>query len=303
VQKIAIVMQSPCGEPEVWEFETQSEGARTAVYHDGDLWFHTAETSDQGLRQQIVQRLASAEAAEEASLAEAEMASGTWVEVNREARIAMTVDQLIQQTSEFSRRKAPNCRANLFRTEAKFGRWTFRVRCSESYSSPAGHLTRIQLDPEFEGESVAESDIFVSCSCPAWKYWGADYNSKTKGYLEGPQRSDGSPPDIRDPGRRNMICKHVASAGKMFRGFIFPLVYRERYRNYVDELKQKRSPIRQPGTPNTLAPTPAPRPTPTPARPLPTTEPTERGRRYVAPQPEEATGADVGTEEVTPEEN
>lgn len=56
---------------------------------------------------------------------------------------------------------------------------------------------------------LINADVKVFCGCPAYRWWGSQYEL---------QESDTSlfvdpltPPDIRDPGRMNIICKHLAA--------------------------------------------------------------------------------------------
>ena len=53
------------------------------------------------------------------------------------------------------------------------------------------------------------------------KKYGADYNSLNRDYNER-QMSDGSEPDIRDPKRTYLICKHIAACVPLFKKFIIP---------------------------------------------------------------------------------
>lgn len=58
-------------------------------------------------------------------------------------------------------------------------------------------------------------DVFVSCTCDFWHYNGPDYNAVQQGYSER-QFSDLSSPDIKDPDREYLICKHVYKVLKHF---------------------------------------------------------------------------------------
>lgn len=69
-------------------------------------------------------------------------------------------------------------------------------------------LTEKQLDKLRE---IKRRDIKVSCNCKFWKNNGPDYNANQNNYGE---RSYSSlePPDVRDPDRKFLICKHVYAA-------------------------------------------------------------------------------------------
>lgn len=47
-------------------------------------------------------------------------------------------------------------------------------------------------------------------NCPAFLYWGSKYISTDEDYHL-PEHDEDRPPDIRDPGRINWLCKHVVS--------------------------------------------------------------------------------------------
>lgn len=55
---------------------------------------------------------------------------------------------------------------------------------------------------------VINGDVFLHCSCPAWIWWGSQFNLEqrnTELYPEGVPY-----PTIRDPQLSNIICKHMA---------------------------------------------------------------------------------------------
>ena len=49
-------------------------------------------------------------------------------------------------------------------------------------------------------------DIQVSCSCPAWKFWGYQYIGTKEKYAIEPERRS---PKIRNPQLKGSICKHL----------------------------------------------------------------------------------------------
>lgn len=49
------------------------------------------------------------------------------------------------------------------------------------------------------------------CSCPYMKWWGPNWNSLVEGFRLWRMGKE-LPPDIRDPQRKNKVCKHIISA-------------------------------------------------------------------------------------------
>lgn len=137
-----------------------------------------------------------------------------WIE-----KSAIRLWDLRGQTSPFSKKRAPNCTARTLRTEKDRSRWLFSVKCFEHYSK-GPHIVRIRALPG-KGHKLATRDVVVSCSCPFWVYWGPDYNAAQGGFSES-IRSNGAAPNIRDPSRKNLICKHVWIVGRSIRDWIVP---------------------------------------------------------------------------------
>ena len=63
-----------------------------------------------------------------------------------------------------------------------------------------------------ESGDFDSDDVKVSCDCPAFLYWGSDYDASVLGYLYGQSRAKGRAPDERDPDTNNLVCKHAYAA-------------------------------------------------------------------------------------------
>lgn len=81
--------------------------------------------------------------------------------------------------------------------------------------------------PKEFSQALAKSDVRVHCTCPDFYWSGMKYNlgpgGPRKGSLAHNQTSDVSeeqypikPPDIRDPERKNTMCKHLYSVWQVF---------------------------------------------------------------------------------------
>ncbi len=62
----------------------------------------------------------------------------------------------------------------------------------------------------------------VRCSCPAWVYQGCEYHARRGGYLLGHPRGPATPPRVRDPQGRHLVCKHVVAVLRWLRGHHTP---------------------------------------------------------------------------------
>lgn len=89
-------------------------------------------------------------------------------------------------------------------------RYTFGVTCSPPTGSGIEHLVKVKIVPKTKRPrfKLDKADVKVSCSCPAWVWWGSEWHAKQRKYLDQKLRGSGSAPNIRDPDRVNMVCKH-----------------------------------------------------------------------------------------------
>lgn len=152
--------------------------------------------------------------------------------------MAFTIQELVGLTSEFSTRKAPNCTSKVVRTDASKFLLVYHVTCRESYSDPNGHTVRLKFDFKRLKESgkATDLDVRVSCSCPAFLYWGAQWNLSTGDALYGAPRPKFQPPT--EPRRYQfVVCKHV----KVVADRIAPVIDRmlSGYRSTQDEAEEQ----------------------------------------------------------------
>ena len=217
-------------------------------------------------------------------------------------KIAFALNELVTLSSEFSKKKAPNCQASVLRTDPKALLMVYKVVCGESYSDPKGHKVSIKFDPsQIEGESTVDNlDVRVACTCPAFLYWGAQWNLYDGDSLYGKPRPMLQPPT---EGKRFqfVICKHVKVAADRVTPVIDRLLnkYRDedakQKQKDVDKILQKHEPAAEPKapakgknvkvvddepttkiTPKKVTPAPAP-PPPVKKGPAPKEEPVKKG--------------------------
>jgi hypothetical protein len=131
---------------------------------------------------------------------------------NRQIKTAVTLPELVRQTNAFSKKYRPGCSATLLDSNPKALFLHYNVKCNKEDSDPAGHDVRVQFDVTKveETQQAKDLDIQVSCSCPAFLYWGAQWNLHDQDALLGPSRPKLQPPSEQLDLRANyVICKHI----------------------------------------------------------------------------------------------
>ena len=88
----------------------------------------------------------------------------------------------------------------------------YKVVCTKEDSDPKGHEVRVKFDLSKidTGSSINNLDVKVSCSCPAFLYWGAQWNLHQLDSLEGvPRPKLVAPTEQLQKRDTYFICKHV----------------------------------------------------------------------------------------------
>lgn len=143
-------------------------------------------------------------------------------------RIAITFRELAEKTSVRPKEKSKNSSVKGIVTRKRFRRFKFLVKSTESYSSPKGHLVSFMFPDVYlremyvspKGRNPRNTRIKMWCTCPAWQYWGAAFNSTDQKYnLE---KKENRPPDIRDPNREYLMCKHTLAVLRNIQRSTFP---------------------------------------------------------------------------------
>lgn len=127
-------------------------------------------------------------------------------------KTAITLPELVRQTNAFSKKYRPGCSPKLLDSNPKALFLHYNVKCNKEDSDPAGHDVRIQFDVTKvqESQQAKDLDVQVSCSCPAFLYWGAQWNLHQRdGLLGQPRPKLVAPTDRMDLRSNFVICKHI----------------------------------------------------------------------------------------------
>src|SRR5271157_5826069 len=139
-------------------------------------------------------------------------AAVTVYDADTKVKTAISLPELVRQTNFFSKKYREGCQAALLDSNPKALFLHYSVKCQKPDSDPAGHDVRVQFDVTKveESQQAKDLDIQVSCSCPAFLYWGAQWNLHQRDGLLGPARPKLQAPTERLDLRGNyVICKHV----------------------------------------------------------------------------------------------
>ena len=134
---------------------------------------------------------------------------------SRRAKMAFTLDELVQLTSEFSMYRkdgsprTSGCVASPIRTDRKQFLAVYRVKCSERdkdgnlISDPAGHVVRMKFDVKHMKSTgnAHDLDVRVSCSCVAPETWV--------------RMADGTEKMIKDVHPGDMVITHKGRARRV----------------------------------------------------------------------------------------
>lgn len=130
-------------------------------------------------------------------------------------KISISLTELDSQNSYRPRLKARKSKVKGLITRKNLKRFKFLVKSTESYSSPNGHIVsilypKIPLIQAYEGkikQTPRNAEVKVWCTCQAWQYWGAAFNATDQKYNL--DKIELLEPNIRDPKREYLVCKHV----------------------------------------------------------------------------------------------
>lgn len=137
---------------------------------------------------------------------------------------ATTLSELIH-SSPSSSYSGKSCRVTLksqyINKNARSWFVTYMVWGNQSYSDPRGHKVRIRFFPEVHTD-YHDLDVDVSCTCPAFLYYGAQYRVNQKDALEREQQGGKlQPADLGNyPHHNYVICKHIKAVSERVGGLL-----------------------------------------------------------------------------------
>ena len=131
-------------------------------------------------------------------------------------RIAKTIGEMEAGLYGPTIQRAKGCSLTTVRSSPRILRYIINVNCSGTERT-----VKLKFIPKTKRKwfKATSADIRVSCSCPAWVWWGSEWHAKQKKFLDQKLRGNGSAPDIRDPQRIRPVCKHVYAVFNKVRGW------------------------------------------------------------------------------------
>lgn len=99
-------------------------------------------------------------------------------------------------------------RAMIQKAEPEKGLFTFQT-------GTQNYTTIFEFIPQGKEINPNKLQVRVTCSCPSWLFWGAQFNSVIENYHYGEIRPVYAPPNKRDPYKRFLVCKHVLACSRL----------------------------------------------------------------------------------------
>lgn len=135
--------------------------------------------------------------------------------------IAISLKQLYNMCSDKPKEKARKSKILGVRPSRRGEyRFAFIVKSSENYSSETGHIASVAY-PDITVENFEEiinakrskftpmnATVLVHCACPAFHWWGSEFLTGVYHYNLNRRVTD-IPARVRDPMRKNTLCKHL----------------------------------------------------------------------------------------------
>lgn len=86
--------------------------------------------------------------------------------------------------------------------------WAFSVRAP---GSPV-YVTRFKFEPKEKAKSLRDLDVKLRCTCGFFRWGGVAFHALKNNYLLGREPWAGISPNVRDPKKKNFVCKHLLAA-------------------------------------------------------------------------------------------
>ena len=153
-------------------------------------------------------------------------------------KIAISIKDLVNQSNAFSKKYVGGCRPTLIKSVPKKLFMQYKVVCSKADSDPQGHEVRVQFDLSkiTTTSNLQNLDVRCTCSCPAFLWWGAQWNSHQVDALEGPARPLlQAPTEQLDKRNGYMVCKHIHVVAKRIAPSVMNVLNRMKERLIAEE--------------------------------------------------------------------
>jgi len=137
-----------------------------------------------------------------------EIAPAVLEQLRPDFKFAFTGKQLLDKAG-LGLDHSGNCSSYLYRKDKKRSRFLFRTTCAEPYSK--GPWTSRVFFIGGRSGTREFKEIKVWCNCTFFQYYGVMYNAVANNFDDS-GRKRVKAPDIRDPARKNWLCKHLVSS-------------------------------------------------------------------------------------------
>lgn len=132
------------------------------------------------------------------------------------SKTSATIEEVLSGLNPKTVNRAASCKVQLKRADAANLRWLLSVDCGNG-----SKVVRLKASrPRANIVRVSAMDVSASCSCPGWRWLGPEHHAVQRGYLDGKPVGTAAAPGQRDPHGQNRVCKHVAAALSLARGWV-----------------------------------------------------------------------------------
>jgi len=114
---------------------------------------------------------------------------------------------LLADTAQQVHDRAAELRVKLVRVLPRSAMWHFDVT-----GGAKKHRVKVQAVRVGRVTRLASAHVRVSCDCAFWQWQGPEHWATVEGYLYGKPNGTATKPDVRDPYRQHLACKHVLAA-------------------------------------------------------------------------------------------
>lgn len=132
--------------------------------------------------------------------------------------LSRTMDRLTRDNNKKTNQRAKLATVKTIKYKKKVPNiFTYLVKGNMQNSSKSGYIVNVLIDREHirKNAQLTKQPVRVSCTCPAYLYWGSKYNATKGGYNLG--KGEKRKPKKRDPDGHNKICKHIVAVREVLK--------------------------------------------------------------------------------------